>query len=261
MNTPSAQAEVLLEWTYSPRDFFESPIEIARSDYTVDIDSGAISARLPASAFDADAQMKQRLHDSLFDRMRGVQLLTRKSFELSKPRLTRIEPDGRRHIYMELEGAVLTLTGGPVDFTITGANGKVVRDTKQERIDKKREWAELIAKYRPGDSILGAMLNSYATSTSDPNNELVHLYEVRESLSVAFRGETKACKALGISRANWSRLGQLCNNEPLRQGRHRGKSPGVLRDATEAELSEARNISRMMIEAYVMFRDSGGVVP
>ena len=260
MNIPSAQAAVLLEWAYSPRDFFESPIEIARSDYPIDIASGTISAKLPASTFDADAQMKRRLHDSLFDRMRGVQLLTRKPFELSKPRLTRIEPDGRRHIYVELEGAVLTFIGGSVDFTITNANGKVVRDTKQERIGKKQELAELIAKYSPGDSTLGAMLKSYATSTSDANNELVHLYEVRESLSVAFHGESKARGALSISRANWSSLGQLCNDEPLRQGRHRGKSLGVLRDATETELSEARNISRLMIEAYLLFRDSGGAV-
>lgn len=260
MNTSSTQTEVLLEWTYSPRDFFESPIEIARADYTVDIASGSISARLPASAFDADQRIKQQLHDSLFDRMRGIQLLTRKPFQLSKPRLTRIEPDGRRHIFFELEGAVLTLSGGRVDITVTDASGKVVRDTKQERIEKKRELAELVAKYSSGEKVLNSMLKSYETSTSDANNELVHLYEIRESLSAAFGGESKARAKLGVSRANWSRLGQLCNDEPLRQGRHRGKNLDGLRDATEAELSEARNISRLLIEAYLQFRDNGGVV-
>ena len=155
---------------------------------------------------------------------------------------------------------VLTLSGGRVDITVTDASGKVVRDTKQERIEKKRELAELVAKYSSGEKVLNSMLKSYETSTSDANNELVHLYEIRESLSAAFGGESKARAILGASRANWSRLGQLCNDEPLRQGRHRGKNLDGLRDATEAELSEARNISRLVIEAYLQFRDNGGVV-
>lgn len=258
MNSTPAQTEVLLEWTYSPRDFFESPIEIARSDYTVDIDAGSISARMPATAFDADTEVKKRLHDALFDRMRGIQLLSRKPFQLSKPRLTRIELDGRRHIFVELEGAVLTLGGGLVDTTVTDASGNVVRDTKQERLVKKRDLAELVAKYSSGDQLLRSMLQSYATSTADPDNELVHIYEVREALSSAFGGEGNARAAVGVSRVNWSRLGQLCNDEPLRQGRHRGKDVGVLREATEGELSEAREISRQMIEAYLAYRENGG---
>lgn len=243
-----------------PKEFFESTIEISRADYTVDIATGSISARMPASSFDADEKLKQRLHEALLDRMRGIQLLTRKPFELSKPRMTRIEPDGRRHIFVELESAVLTISGGLIDVVATDACGKVVRDTKQERIKKKRELAELVAKFCSGDKALNAMLKSYQTSTSDANNELVHLYEIRESLASAFGGENKARAKLGISREGWSRLGQLCNDEPLCQGRHRGKNLGELRDATEAELSEARNISRQMIEAYLQFRDKGGLV-
>jgi hypothetical protein len=260
MNTSPAQTEVLLEWTYSPRDFFESPIEIPRLDYTVDIGSGSISARLAASAFDADTEIKQRLHDALFNQMRGIQLLSRKQFQLSRPRLTRIEPDGRRHIFMEPEGAVLTLIGGLVDFTVTDASGRVVRDTKQERIERKRELAKLVAKYGSTDEVLRAMLESHATSTSDPNNELVHLYEIREALSSALGSDAQARAALGISRTRWSRLGQLCNDEPLRQGRHRGKDIGALREATESELSEARDIAQQIIEVYLAFRENGGVV-
>lgn len=259
MNSPAGETEVLLEWSYSPREFFESPIEISRADYIVDIAAGSISAKLPASTFDANSQVKQKLHDSLFDRMRGIQLLTRKPFQLSKPRVTRIEPDGRRHIYMELESAVLTLSGGLVDLTVTDSSGKVVRDSKKERIEQKRELAELVSKYSPGDKLLNSMLKSYDKSTSDPNNELVHLYEIREALAVAFGGESEVRKALKCSSASWSRLGKLCNDEPLHQGRHRGKNPGGLRDATESELSAARKIAREMIKSYLVFREGGGV--
>ncbi len=259
MNATSSQTEVILDWTYKPTDFFESPIEISRADYTVDIATGTISARMSASSFDADEKLKQRLHEALLDRMRGIQLLIRKPFELSKPRVTRIEPDGHRHIFVDLEGTGLTLSAGLVDVVVTDASGNVVCDTKQERIEKKRELAELVAKFCSGDKALNAMLKSYHTSTSDANNELFHLYEIRESISSTFGGESKARATLGISRDSWSRLGQLCNDEPLRQGRHRGKNLGELRDATEAELSEARNISRQMIEAYLQFRQNGGL--
>lgn len=252
--------EVLLEWTYSPSDFFESAIEIRRSDYTVEIVEGLISTQLSASAFDADESIRQRLHDSLFDRMRGIQLLTRKPFQLTKSRLTRIEPDGRRHISFELEGGVLTLSGGTVDFRVTDASGKVIRDTKAERIQKRADLADLIAKYSSGDDLLKSMLASYSASTADANNELVHLYEIRDSLSASFGDEAKSRAALFISKDNWSRLGQLCNDEPLRQGRHRGKKFESLRDATEAELSEAREIAREMIEAYLQFLEGGNKV-
>ncbi len=97
------------------------------------------------------------------------------------------------------------------------------------------------------------MLNSYHTAVADSNNELVHLYEIREGISAKFGSESAVRKLLNISSSQWSRLGQLCNNEPLKQGRHRGKTIGALRDASESELAEAREISRAMIEAYLQY--------
>jgi len=99
------------------------------------------------------------------------------------------------------------------------------------------------------------MLRSYDASVRDPNNELVHLYEIRDALSAKFGGENSARTALAITSTQWSRLGQLCNQEPLRQGRHRGKTGEALRDANEGELAEARGIARAMIEAYLQHLD------
>lgn len=87
----------------------------------------------------------------------------------------------------------------------------------------------------------------------DPNNELVHLYEIRDALAKKFGREGACCKVLHFSSSQWSRLGRLANSEPLNQGRHRGKSLGKLRDTTEAELQEARNIARNFVEAYFAY--------
>ena len=252
---------VILEWSFSPPDYFEEPITISRQDYSLAIESGKAKATMSTDVFDADPSLRGRLDEALTDRMHGIQLITHKPFELSKSVVIRVRPDGGRDISVELVGGQLTLTGGLVDVRVTDKNGNVIRDTKQERLDRKRSLAELVSRYRKGDALLTSLLNSYDASTRDPNNELVHLYEIRDSLVDRFNGESAVRTALGVASADWSRFGQLCNNEPLMQGRHRGKSIGNLRDATEAELTEARRIARIMIEAYLRYRDAGHGAP
>jgi hypothetical protein len=90
-------------------------------------------------------------------------------------------------------------------------------------------------------------------SVRDPANAFVHLYEIIEALSKHFVNGAGARKALGVSNNKWRRLRQLANDEPLRQGRHRGKSLGALRDATVKELEEARRIARSLVEGYLEY--------
>jgi len=91
---------------------------------------------------------------------------------------------------------------------------------------------------------------------NDSKNESVHLYEIRDELSRHFKGEKSARSATSIAKSQWSSLGRLSNDEPLSQGRHRGKSLGVLRDATKEELQEARSIARAMIEGFLNHLES-----
>jgi hypothetical protein len=244
-------AVVLLEWKFSPPDYFEEPIEISRQDYTMTSADGQVQAKIDSAIFEADPDMRQRLHDALNDRFLGVQLFTHRAYELSRSTKTRVHPDGRRDIFVEPEPARIVLSAGTVDIQITDKDGNVIADSKRDRIEKKKSLAELIGTHRPTDSLLASLLKSQAAAVRDPNNELMHLYEIRDALSAKFGGDSATRTALGIGSTEWSRFGQLCNNAPLRQGRHRGKTAGVLRDATEAELTEARGIARAMIEAYL----------
>lgn len=247
---------VVLEWTFSPRDYFEEVIEISRQDYTMTIADGKVQAKIDSTFYEVNPSLRRTLHDALNDRFLGVQLLTHRAYELSNSTMTRVHPDGRRDIFIEAEPFSIVISGGTVDFTVTDPDGNVITDSKRDRIEKKKSIAELVTTHRAIDGILASLLRSYDAAVRDPNNELVHLYEVREALSVKFGGESGAHSALGITSPQWSRLGQLCNNEPLRQGRHRGKTGGALRDATEGELTEARSIARAMIEAYLQHLES-----
>ncbi len=249
-------AVVVLEWNFSPPDYFEEALEISRQDYTMTIADGKVQAKIDSAIYEANLSMRQALHDALNDRFLGVQLLTHRAYELSSSTMTRVHPDGHRDIFMEAEPGRIVISGNAVDFQVIDKDGNVISDSKRDRIEKKKSLAELVTTHRATDGLLASLLRSYDAAVRDPNNELVHLYEVREALSVKFGGENGARSALGITSSQWSRLGQLCNNEPLRQGRHRGKTGGALRDATEGELAEARGIARAMIEAYLQNVDA-----
>jgi hypothetical protein len=248
-------AVMVLEWNFSPPDYFEEVLEISREDYTMTIRDGKVQAKIDSPIYDANPSMRRTLHDALNDRFLGVQLLTHRAYELSTSTMTRVHADGHRDIFMEAEPGRIVISGNAVDFQVIDKDGNVISDSKRDRIEKKKSLAELVTTHRATDGLLASLLRSYDAAVRDPNNELVHLYEVREALSVKFGGENGARSALGITPSRWSRLGQFCNNEPLRQGRHRGKTGGVLRDATESELTEARGIARAMIEAYLQHVD------
>src|SRR5262245_48726103 len=56
------------------------------------------------------------------------------------------------------------------------------------------------------------------------------LYEIRDALKTKFRGKSGAINALRIAESQWNRLGDLANDQPLNQGRHRGLKADRLRD-------------------------------
>ncbi|MCB2218743.1 MAG: hypothetical protein KQH59_22000 [Desulfobulbaceae bacterium] len=148
------------------------------------------------------------------------------------------------------ESGIISITGGGVDIVHKDAAGNVIQDTRKERIQRRIGFVKLAANHL-NNALAVALLRSYAAAVNDPRNELVHLYEIRDAPSRQFGGEAAAKSAANISRAEWFRLGQLSNDEPITQGRHRGKSLGSLREATNEELTEARGIARKMIEGYL----------
>jgi hypothetical protein len=243
---------VVLQWHFTPPDYFEQSITVSREDYTLVIDNGKVEATVLAEVYDAAPSMHDELHGALTARFLGAQLLSHSSFELSRPSMTRVRPDGGSDISVELEGEVIRTSLGVLDTQFQDQHGNIVSDSRRDRIEQRQSLAELISAHS-GDLLLTALLASHRTSVRDPDNELVHLYEIRDALGAKFGGEMKTRNALGIAGSQWSRLGQLCSDEPLRQGRHRGKKWTVLRDATHGELEEARAIAHSMIEKYVQW--------
>jgi len=246
---------ILFEWTYEPPDYFESKILIKQDAYELTIENGKAEARLKFVHRDEEYRIREELHKSLNSRFLGVQLLTYKPYQLSKPSTYHLHPDGKRDVFIQVNSAVITVTGNPVDLIVRDRDGNIVTDTKNERIKEKKALAELTERFAKNPIVL-ALLQSHKNAITDPKNELIHLYEICDTLKSTFKSINNACSTLGISKKQeWGRLGKLANDEPLTQGRHRGQNAGNLRDATNAELNEARQIARKMVHAYLLYLD------
>lgn len=249
---------VIFEWKFTPPDYFEEPIEVSEHGYTMTIADGKAQAKLDSEVYEADPSIRQRMHNDLKDRCLAGQLVTHRAYELSNSTMTRVHPDGREDFFLDLEPGIYSFTGHAPDIRVTDRDGNIVSDTKRDRIEKKKTLAELVTKHHSRDALLASLIRSHDAAVRDAKNELVHLEEIREALVKRFGDEVAAQKALGISKTHWKRMGKICNDPDLRQGRHRGKAVGELRDATQSELAEVRRLALSMIESYLRYLEVSG---
>lgn len=249
------------EWQFAPPDIFEERTELTWSERKFVVAEGKVTARFQTSGGPtAWPMLASELHQVVMTQFLAAQVLSHRAFTLSRPTFARLRPDGGRDLFVAAEPARMTLKMGRPDIRHTDAAGNVIYDSRLERTQRRRSIAELGAQHA-GDPILDSILRSYGAAVNDPGNELVHLYEIRDALARLFGSARAACAALGISRSEWKRLGDLANDEPFTQGRHRGRHPRQLRDATEGELEEGRGIARKMVEGYLRHLAAGGQSP
>lgn len=247
---------VVLEWTYDPPDFFEQTLTVNETDYELEIESGAARARISVAKFNNDGSTRNEIHTSLDHRFRAVQAMTHQSYELTAPSQYRQLPDGRKHYWLFANSGMILIQGHPADIVVKDSDGNVIADSRSDRLKLKREIAERVATVGKRNVLLAAILDSYSNAVNDADDELVHLYEIRDALASHFGNEKTARQDLSISKRRWSRLGQLANDEPIKQGRHRGRATANLRDATVDELNECRDIAFEMITKYLDYAEA-----
>lgn len=238
-----------ITWKFSPADYFEGDDYLETSAYSLVIGNGVVVAKVEQAVYELEPKIHQRIHSELKDYFCGTQLLTHEEYKLSQPSLTLIHADGRRTHFATAEVGIKFSVKG--DFVIRDKDGTIVSDSRQERVNKKRRFSRDILIYRSQDEVLDALLRSYEAAVNDPANELIHLYEIRDTLAKVFGGKENATSRLKVTTIQWDRLGELANSLPVRQGRHRGSKYNELRDAEYSELDEAREIARTFIRAYI----------
>ncbi|PTR15054.1 hypothetical protein C8R31_10480 [Nitrosospira sp. Nsp2] len=248
--------DVVLQWSFSPSNYFKKGFNASCDGHTLKIAPGKVEALIDAETYESNPSLRGKLHSCLNIIFLAQHFSTHTAYKLSQPTKVVVHQNGRKDYFVELEPAIIRITGGSVDFQVTDKNGNVISDSAAKSLQIMEQLRQG-ALAHASDELLLRLLQSYDAAVNDPNNELVHLYEIRDALAHKFGTEANARSTLAIPNSIWSRLGRICNNEPLNQGRHRGQNARtVLRDAGADELAEARGIVRNMIEAYLRYLPS-----
>jgi hypothetical protein len=238
-----------IEWMYEPRDLFEAPYWHSEAEFELLVDGGRALAALNTPTASVPEGLEQRVKVTLDCIFLVRQLQLHRKYTLHGPR-TYQHSDGRKNVSIRVGSAAVLVLGGQADVVVKDAAGNVVHDSRAERISRHKALLDSVTPKVGRSPALRSLLESYSRSVSDPDDELVHLYEIRDRLSAHYGGEQFARNALRITKNDWQRLGVLANVEPLAQGRHRGKHRGKQRTATEAELREVRDLVRSWILSF-----------
>ena len=236
-----------LEWGYAPADLFEEPFMLVLDSGTLTIDNERARLRLTTPSDPLTPDVQEAAHSQVTAVFDAQLLLLDRAYTLRGPDLIQLDHDGKRHISVVSEGLQVTAKLGAMDVMVTNRDGKVVTDTRAERLRNHEAFVSDLAPRAARSPLLTSLARSYAAALLDPADALVHLYEIRDALSTSFGGEESARSALGITSTDWRQLGQLANDEPLQEGRHRGRHATRTRPATPTELVSARDIARRLI--------------
>ncbi|NWF85532.1 MAG: hypothetical protein HXY18_17085, partial [Bryobacteraceae bacterium] len=110
---------VILEWSFSPPDYFEEPLQRSIGDVSLRIANSKVEASLDACVYGQDPGIRERLQTEVMSRFGAAQLVNQKPYELSaNPTIVRSEPNGRRSVVAEPPGLAMTIVGHPVDIQV-----------------------------------------------------------------------------------------------------------------------------------------------
>ena len=238
-----------LTWTYEPADFFEAPYQRDFGGWRLSIEEGrAVATVTGARPSEAVESQIADVVKSVFQ-VRAMQ--TRKPFRLAGC-ANQVEFRGDRQSHFLRVGVKsVVFASDQLDVQlIDAATGDVIGDTKAERIASHKAELDGLPTKAQQNPTLRRMLASYETALNDPANGLTHLYEIRDALAKHFGSDAAAKTACGIGSSQWSTYGRLANEEPLLEGRHRGKNSGPLRHATDQELATVRDLAQDWIRKF-----------
>ncbi|HLF62770.1 MAG TPA: hypothetical protein VI603_03420 [Saprospiraceae bacterium] len=239
-----------ISWEYHPSDFLEISHQFQYLIYSLIFDRGLACATLSDPSHEIPIAIQKEIKEKVLHILKAQMLIKHKHYEIGEQKITQHYDNGRvlNSYTVAFEPGVYELKGSPVEFMIKDASGRIIKDSRSERIAEEKEFIQILASAKIHE-LLDKMLTSYSAAISDPANELIHLYELEDGLNRYFGDKQETIRQLGFSKERFDRLHKLCNDVPLSEGRHRGSKTN-LRHATDEELFEARTIARDLILAF-----------
>jgi len=162
------------------------------------------------------------------------QLLIHQKFSVHNLTIRQERSNGSRRVTAMIRFAACISVAVTADMVTRDAQGRIIRDTKAERIAEDLKFIGAIADAAEKNALVGQLLQSYHAAVDDPKDEFVHLEEIREALKKHYGSDKEATRQLGFSSAKWGDLGKLTNGA-YQQSRHRGLHKTKLHPATADE--------------------------
>ncbi len=170
-----------LEWIYDPDDLFEAPYQHSGVDFDLLINAGRAIATLNVPQNPVLPDVEERIRVVLESILLVRQIQVHRKYSLEGPRTYQYS-EGRKNISIRLGSVMEIESAGHIDFIKTDAAGNVIRDSKAERLDEHNFMMDSVVPKLVNSAILRSLFESYSRSITDPNNELVYLYEIRDAL-------------------------------------------------------------------------------
>lgn len=247
--------KVELEWRYSPKNFLETDRNLDFNNTEIQFSEGKVTISTDEKTLLENPFFVTNAENTITNFLNGFSILHHLTFELIRESPKYFNKDGTisQPVIMKIESGTYVTTGGNIEFRITDKDGNVIRDSRQDRIKKEKVFASLISSVEGENQ---RIIDSYLNAINDKENELVHLYEIRDFVKTKLGGKYEALKMLPTSEDDWDLLGDIANGRPILEGRHRGQHEGKLRKATREELETSRNIAKEILFQYLKYDKS-----
>jgi len=224
----AAKSTVILEWAFSPPDYFAAPIRLKRDTYVIALADGKVEVRIDAAIYDLEPTLREQLHETVNGWFADAQRASGRPYRLTGPSELRVYYDATRGV---ADAPTPNLSSTPPALSAAGAPGA------SDAVPKG-----IAGAHRVGDPLLRSLLQTYDAAVADPEHELARLGAIREALGAEL-GDAPA--ALGIDAREWERLGEL--------------AAGTGQSADDGSRAQARAIALRAILAYL--RRAGGGAP
>jgi hypothetical protein len=246
---------VKISWAYSPENFFEADFEVRQDHHTIAVSRGQFDVIVDGDLHRDDAEIRADVERELISLLDGAQLDAVVPYKLELRKFSPVAANGAEGVTMFVEPIVIKMSAGSVDVEIVGADGTIIRSSKEDRAERRHDLS-LRALRHSKDLTLETMLASFGDALNHPDQTLWHLYEIRDALQSKFGGESSAKATLGLSKSVWESIGKFANAQPLKGGRHQGKYiSSQLSELSDAKKALLLANGRTMIDAYLDYLD------
>ena len=250
--------EIILEWKFEPIDFFEEKVEYKINEYSVSLEEGVARISITDDVYksiDEYRVLAEQIYGKLELIFKSAFIVNQKKFIIHNPNVTVVDDDNKKNIYLNPVVSVASISTH-VEFQIIDKDGKIVSDSRRDRINKIKDTSllGLNLSINDEDEIAMHLIGFYYESFDKPERILTSLYDLHKALVNELKGEDNVQDILGIPKSKQVRIRYITNVLPLKEGRHPGENIGELRNATNEEIKEAREIAKEELVQYLHYK-------